>query len=198
MLEFHNHAGARKLRISDAVLSHLRRYRQYGSTACEAGGQLFARFGREAITIELATGPRIRDKRRTRFSFAPSRRLEVEEIKACFIKGLHFVGDWHTHPEGRPNPSLRDLASMAECYRRSRHDLDALVMIIVGTDEFPHGLWIGLHAEKGFTPLLDNAIVPQKGPFHSGNGEGIQVMSGETIQPFQAIDNVFKGNDVLI
>ena len=156
MLIFHSHTGARQLCITDSVLSHLENHRQCGPYTRETGGQLFAKFSRNSITIELATGPRIRDINRTRFSFAPSRRLELKEIAACFLKGLHFVGDWHTHPEARPCPSHQDLASMADCYRKSRHDLDALVMIVVGTDKFPHGLWIGLHAENMITPLLDN------------------------------------------
>lgn len=154
MLEFHNQTRSRSLKISDGVLEHLMKNKQKGLFATETGGQLFAEFSKEAITIVHASGPRIQDKRRTRFSFAPSRQVETKEIDAFFKRGLHFVGDWHTHPESRPIPSQLDLESMAKCYLESIHNLDAFVMIIVGTDEFPHGLWIGLHNANGIKQLL--------------------------------------------
>jgi len=154
MLEFNNQTGVRKLQVSDAVLSHWMKHRQSELIDCETGGQLFAEFSREAITIVLATGPRNLDKRRTRFSFVPCRWVETKEICENYKRGLHFVGDWHTHAEGCPQPSQVDLESMADCYRSSKHDLDAFVMAIVGTNKFPNGLWIGLHTANGLTRLL--------------------------------------------
>lgn len=41
----------------------------------------------------------------------------------------------------------------------SKHDLTAFVMIIVGTDEFPAGLWIGLNNASGYTPLFEKGAV---------------------------------------
>jgi len=75
----------------------------------------------------------------------PSRRAEAREIQQLFAEGLHFVGDWHTHPQAKAAPSPCDLNSMAECYRNSTHELDAFVMVIVGTSGVPDGLWIGMH-----------------------------------------------------
>ena len=60
-------------------------------------------------------------------------------------KGFHYVGDWHTHPDPFPVPSDRDLDSISECMKRSRHDLSAFIMIIVGTAELPKALHVSVH-----------------------------------------------------
>src|SRR5690348_5325891 len=97
------------------VLNHFKRHRQVRKNQLEAGGQLFACFDEGRIIVVEATGPRRTDKR-TRTSYAPDRRAEQAEISDRFSKGLHFVGDWHTHPEQHPEPSHLDASSMSECF----------------------------------------------------------------------------------
>ena len=58
---------------------------------------------------------------------------------------LGYLGDWHTHPEREPSPSSWDLESMEDCFKKSRHQLKAFVMVIVGRAAFPEGLWVSLH-----------------------------------------------------
>lgn len=157
MLEFCR-LGMRTLVFSDEVLVHLDGCRQCSRSASETGGQLFARFEKDVIRIVLATGPRKRGGRRTRFSFRPSRRVEEREIHELFAEGLHFVGDWHTHPQARATPSSCDLNSMAECYKSSTHELDAFVMVIVGTSGVPDGLWIGMNTGNEHIELYGNKV----------------------------------------
>lgn len=133
-----------ELCIEPAVLQRFAEHRQLASRAPEVGGQLFAAFEKYRVRITQVTGPREAD-RRSRFSFFPDRRMENREIKQRFGTGLHFVGDWHTHPEPRPTPSRVDLASMADCFRRSQHTLSYFIMIIVGQQDGPAGLWVSLH-----------------------------------------------------
>jgi proteasome lid subunit RPN8/RPN11 len=66
---------------------------------------------------------------------------------------LHYVGDWHTHPELRPYPSPPDDHSIAECVRKSSHDLNGFVLVVVGRLEPPGGLTVGVHDGKHFYPL---------------------------------------------
>ena len=95
-------------------------YQQIESFSAEAGGQLFARFSDAEIRVERATGPRISD-RRSRFGYVPDRRREQEEIDALHGRGLHFIGDWHTHPEPNPRPSTSDIHSIRQAVRDSKH-----------------------------------------------------------------------------
>ncbi|HAW76595.1 MAG TPA: hypothetical protein DCW74_12780 [Alteromonas australica] len=143
MIEFRLPNSDQRLVISDAVFRHFEKYRQREANAMEAGGQLFARIESSTILVTEATGPRQKDFR-SRFGFRSNRRLERKEIALMFRRGLHYIGDWHTHPEDHPVPSNEDVASMVESFRQSRHQLAGFVMLIVGTSGDAGGLYIGI------------------------------------------------------
>ncbi len=144
--------GGPAIILTDKALSAMNRYRQLTPVAKEAGGQMFAKFvGADAIIVE-ATIPSILDKR-SRHGFKPNRRLQQIEIWKRHKAGLHFVGDWHTHPEEIPHPSVTDIRDMTECYRLSSHKLRAFVMVIVGTQAGHRGVYAALINHKGMVPL---------------------------------------------
>ena len=130
--------------VSDTVIKHFTTHQQHRRSQAEAGGQLFGTISEKIITIDEATGPR-RSDRRTRYSYIPDRKVEQREINDRFLRGVHFLGDWHTHPELKPHPSETDLRNMRECVRKSRRSLAAFLLIIVGTDQLPAGLHASLH-----------------------------------------------------
>ena len=70
-----------------------------------------------------------------------------------FKMGLHYVGDWHTHPEANPSPSGTDLSSMRERVILSGHQLPGFVMCIVGKSELPGSLWLSLHTQAGHSKI---------------------------------------------
>lgn len=133
--------------LVDSVVAHVTQFAQHDSQANEAGGQLFARLEENRVIVAEATGPRPTDYC-SRASFRPDRSAERKEIKSYHRRGLHFVGDWHTHPEPVPTPSTTDVASITECYSRSIHSLGAFVLLIVGTKDPPLGFWLSLHNES--------------------------------------------------
>ena len=133
--------------LTDAVLEHLQRHQQLRKRDTEAGGQLFGRIQDKTITIEEATGPR-RSDIRSRYSYIPDRKAEQREINDRFPSGLHFIGDWHTHPEPIPYPSGTDLDNMRECVKKSRRAVSGFLLIIVGTAPLPSGLHVSLHDGK--------------------------------------------------
>ncbi|WP_366942044.1 Mov34/MPN/PAD-1 family protein [Cupriavidus basilensis] len=117
-------------------------YQQAKATSREAGGQLFGDIADlRTMRIRVATGP-TRGAVRTRYSYQPDRRQENREIAAYHKKGLHYLGDWHSHPEPHPTPSASDTEKLAAILGQSRHDLNCLLMVIVGTSELPGGLWV--------------------------------------------------------
>lgn len=147
------------------VVDHLRQHRQLGNEALEAGGQLFATVNKTAWRIAKATGPRKSDWR-TRFGFRPDRNAERKEIREFFKNGLHYVGDWHTHPESRPVASGEDLRSMNDLVARSQYELPGFLMIIVGTNSDESGLWLSLHTgnHHHIRGLLPGQQLPPKAP----------------------------------
>jgi integrative and conjugative element protein (TIGR02256 family) len=131
------------LTVGDEALANMMRFQQNRPADKEAGGQLFARFIGPDVHIIEATVPSLLDSR-GRFSFRPNRLLQRKQIAERYARGLHFVGDWHTHPEVHPAPSSEDIVSMQDCFRRSTHDLGAFIMFILGTAQPPEGCYMGM------------------------------------------------------
>jgi integrative and conjugative element protein (TIGR02256 family) len=133
-----------RLVIDGSVLNHFSEHQQHDEDSLEAGGQLFARFSDYEITITSVTGPRLAD-RRSKYLYLPNRHEEQKEIDEMHRKGLHFVGDWHTHPEAIPKPSPSDIRTINEAVAKSRHHLHGFLMVVVGSADFPPGLHVSLN-----------------------------------------------------
>ena len=140
------------LTLEQNVLNHFVKWRQLDPKTPETGGQLFGAVEGQCIKVKLATGPRSSDQR-GRFFFVADRLAERREIGALHKSGLHYFGDWHTHPQAFPTPSGTDLASMADLFARSKHELNAFLMVIVGTAGFPEGLHVSLHEANSWSKL---------------------------------------------
>lgn len=138
--------------VTDSVLRHFEKNRQIGPFSRERGGQLFCRFEGTSVIIEQATGPRAHDQR-GRYYFIPNRRAEQIEINRLYASGLHYVGDWHTHAEGTPEPSENDIRSMSNIFSKSHHELAGIVMAIIGRAPFPAGLHMSLYTAIGVFPV---------------------------------------------
>ena len=151
-IELRTGRGTEILRVEPQALATIERFRQTDSSAPEAGGMLLASIEPDLVRIVRATEPAATD-RRTRFAFVPTLNHQQRVIDKQFQSGLHFVGEWHTHPEPRPTPSSVDLRSMATCFRDSRHQLASLVMVILGTEASFDGLWVSLHTDTTFHRL---------------------------------------------
>lgn len=145
------HSG-QTLVFTDPVLAVFAKYRQRRRWQREAGGQLFARFKDSQIVVSAATKPSRIDVR-TRFSFRPNRRREQRDITSYHAEGFHFVGDWHTHPEPIPHISPDDAESVSEIVRRSLHELNGFVLVIVGTESAPSGLSVSVCDKIALTTL---------------------------------------------
>lgn len=140
-------AGVQVL-FSENVQAHFSEHRQRKLLAREAGGQLFARITHGSWEIVKATGPR-RSDWRSRFGFVPSHAEDQKEIRALFEEGLHYVGDWHTHPETKPTPSSTDVTSITRSVATSEHQLVGFLLVIIGTCDPPDGFWVSLHTRDG-------------------------------------------------
>lgn len=136
--------SGQKLLFTPKVLTYFQRHQQRRLFQREAGGQLFATFANNEITIVEATGPR-RTDRRSRYSYIPDRTEEQREIVERHTLGLHFVGDWHTHPERDGRPSSTDLSSISETVRKSRHSLNGFVLVVVGYSALPASMHVSVH-----------------------------------------------------
>lgn len=144
MITFSDEASGRRLVLPPPALAHFARFRQLRCWHREAGGQIFSRLAGPDVSIDRVTGPR-RTDRRGRHSYIPDRNAEQREIQDLYAEGMHFVGDWHTHPQPLPSPSITDVASIEDCVRRSGWTAYGFFLVIVGTAPDPDGLYVSFH-----------------------------------------------------
>lgn len=137
-----------RITFSQRALECFEDHRQNRAGSREAGGQLFSRSIGRDLVIDEATAPGRLD-RRSRFSFWPHRQTEQRAINQMFKRGLHFVGDWHTHPQDDPRPSGDDIDKITAIFEKSRHRLDAMVLVIVGRQSPPDGLYVAHVTREG-------------------------------------------------
>lgn len=137
------HSGE-TLSITDDVTKHLLANRQLHWWQSEACGLLFARFEGQRIVVQEATGPYPRSWR-TRFSCEIDPVRAQQEIELRHPYGLHYIGEWHSHPEAVPRPSGRDEATMNSRVKLSTHTLNGFVFMIIGQAPLPDGLTVLIH-----------------------------------------------------
>lgn len=129
--------------VNASVMRQIGRHRQTARHHPEAGGILMGlRRGRH-IEVTIVTTPKRTDKRtRTGFDRAsPFHREFAVRAWRRFGRKLDYLGEWHTHPEHRPRPSMIDEAEWAKLIRGGKREL---LFIIVGIS----GMWIGM-SEQG-------------------------------------------------
>lgn len=152
MMEYLLPRGDERVVLGEQVLRHMGSHRQTRRWHREAGGQLFARFVPGAVLVEHITGPR-RSDRRSRASYQPDRAAEQREIHDMHALGLHYVGDWHTHPERSPSPSVVDRKAMIDMFSNSATQAEGFLLVVVGTASFPGGLHASWVSRAGMAEL---------------------------------------------
>ncbi len=144
--------NAKRLIFTPTTLEVLYSERQLKPSQSESGGQLFGEFANDVVTVTVATTPSPKDQR-SRFRFARSRTTEQAEIDHEFSNGLHYLGDWHTHPEFKPTPSHTDRSGARRLFRTSRHQLPNFLMVIVGVSDQIADMYVGVVNERRIHPL---------------------------------------------
>ena len=130
--------------FTDAVLNHFHSHRQLKWWQAEACGLLFARTQGKHIIIDDATGPYRRGWRRRYACEIPADEAQ-REIDERHVHGLHYVGEWHSHPEPAPTPSSRDQQTMQSRVLKSNHRMGGFIFALIGQAEFSRGLTVLVH-----------------------------------------------------
>jgi len=68
---------------------------------------------------------------------------------------ITYLGDWHTHPENKPQPSTVDFKTFKSTYFESKIDQNILLFAIVGRNNIEDkGICVGIQGFFKFTKLL--------------------------------------------
>ena len=135
---FERDSGGAVLKLKAGVVRLLWSHRQIGSRP-ESGGVLVGRRLLEggACLVDDASPPALQDTR-GRFHFERSRKPHQDFVDASWARSdgtSHYLGEWHTHPERRPTPSIVDLEDWRRLVRECEYPGDGLFFVIVGTED---------------------------------------------------------------
>ncbi|ATB35243.1 hypothetical protein CYFUS_000655 [Cystobacter fuscus] len=143
------------MKLSVDVFQRLHSFRQVGARQPEAGGILLGRYivDSEAVVVDEVSSPMPGD-RRTRFSFFRHQRAHQWLIEQRWKESegtCHYLGEWHTHPEATPTPSLVDLSEWRRRLAEDRFEAEFLLFVIVGTQQVR--MWEGRRRSGVILPL---------------------------------------------
>lgn len=138
--------GDKDVIVTDLVTSKILSYRQFGINDPESGGILVGKIFDWVIRLSDCSVPTKFD-RRGRFNFvrsAKSAQLFVDK-KFKRSKGREiYLGEWHTHPEDYPKPSVLDLSDFRKTIKDGVLNSAVLFMIIVGLK----GVYVGVYENR--------------------------------------------------
>jgi integrative and conjugative element protein (TIGR02256 family) len=127
------------IKISFEVLKKMFHYVQNDNNKPEAGGILIGHdLEDNNFSITDISIPSVYDKS-SRFNFTRSKK-NAQQILNKFFKESNgkkiYLGEWHTHPEDYPTPSLLDNKSILERMQKDVLNSEIIFMIIVGRKNF--------------------------------------------------------------
>lgn len=127
------------LKISPEALTLMLCYVQDDEHKSESGGILIGRHIIETddIVIDTVTQPTCFDKQ-TRFSFFRNKKIHQEILDFHWQNSEHtytYLGEWHTHPESIPTPSMIDVKNWKMITKSFSLSTEQLFFIIIGINE---------------------------------------------------------------
>ena len=121
-------------------LNSMDQYRQDTKAKSEAGGILLGYRRNAHLHITMVTLPQVSD-RRQRYSFKRSvsyhQQMALRQWHASQMT-MDYLGEWHTHPESNPSPSLLDIS---EWKKISKQQARPMVFAILGVSG---DIWLGV------------------------------------------------------
>lgn len=101
--------------------------------AHETGGILIGKYssdGSIALISEITSHPK--DSISTSVTFQRGIIGLKELLAARWDEGFHYIGEWHYHPGGSPEPSAPDIHAMRSIATNSKYSCQEPILIILG------------------------------------------------------------------
>ena len=127
-----------RIQFDAKVYGTFRRFAQIQPDDLESGGVMMGRriLATEDVVVDHVTSPGPRDQR-TRLGFLRRRESHQCSLDRAWQRSngtSGYLGEWHTHPEACPHPSVVDRANWALRLLDTRVT-DPLFFVIVGTKD---------------------------------------------------------------
>lgn len=126
-----------RVHIANSVYRILQRFIQDEKHKPESGGILMGQVKERDIYVQKLTVPGGADKN-SRYSFTRDKDaaqiiLDHEAINS--LNTVTYLGEWHTHPELSPSPSLQDYSMIKEQFAKGKLNLPFVLLLIQGIDK---------------------------------------------------------------
>lgn len=123
-----------EVHILQSVVDIFEGFRQKTAWQHESGGILLGRIYPEKIVIEKASAPNKKDKS-GRYFFERDVKTAQKIVNDSWNETcgeVVYFGEWHTHPENNPTPSLIDKMLITNMLRDTKMEVEFLFLVIVG------------------------------------------------------------------
>lgn len=130
--------------VIDSIIHDVR-----AQSELEAGGILLGYVERGLIQVVEATSPAEEDQR-SRLGFIRSAKAAQSRIDSAWEESggtRIYLGEWHSHPEGRAIPSSADRKMIARAHVSTEMEIDFLMILIVGMEL---DVWTGVQTSSSF------------------------------------------------
>ncbi|WP_261320397.1 Mov34/MPN/PAD-1 family protein [Rhizobium leguminosarum] len=122
-----------EVRLTDAALRLIEK-EALGSVAQETGGILIGRYeGDGNVAVVTAATERTNDSSSGRAWFQRGVSGLTAKLRARWTQGEYYLGEWHSHPGGAPDPSSNDIREMRSISIDTSYRCPKPIMVIAGT-----------------------------------------------------------------
>lgn len=139
------------LEIRDELLAQLQEHgvKHYPQ---EYGGLLVGRYSDDFKSVMIEETVLPKEFKSSRFKFERGARGLKKALHGFFHKtpSLSYVGEWHTHPDGSPVPSITDLDALRKIVQHDEVYIENPVLLIIGVNKEDYQL--------GFYVLFRNEV----------------------------------------
>jgi len=136
--------------ISEDVVERISAYRQIKSYSRESGGILLGQVKGNCLFILKISEPSSEDTS-TRHSFVRNPQKAQKIINDEFVasgKKTIYLGEWHTHPEDYPKPSMVDYQMIRDQFDKNELNEDLVLILIQGRKGIYLGLYCGVKVDQ--------------------------------------------------
>jgi len=126
--------GEKDVVFTSEVISLFEKYKQIEKKQHESGGILLGKIYNDLIIIDNISEPSKEDKSGRYYFYRDVKKAQKITEKAWQDSNGEriYVGEWHTHPEDIPTPSVDDNKLIKDMLKYSRMEIDFLFMVIIG------------------------------------------------------------------
>lgn len=122
-----------EVRLTDAALRLIEK-EALASANKETGGILIGRYEEDGnVAVVTAATERPADSSSGRAWFQRGISGLTAKLRARWVRGEYYLGEWHSHPGGAPDPSSNDVREMRSIAIDTSYKCPKPIMVIAGT-----------------------------------------------------------------